>query len=63
MFYRLLGKLFFLFYICPAIRRVGSVIVDKSIKELDVWVKGQDKKLEEKQAQARRVHPAGSRRR
>jgi hypothetical protein len=63
MFYRLLGKLFFLFYICPALRRVGSVLTDKVIADLSIWVRKQNKKNEEEARKSRREnHPAGTRR-
>ena len=62
MLYRLLGKFFFLFYICPRIarefrlaRRYVNPIINAKIRELV-------QKENEKLAQSRRDHPAGSRR-
>lgn len=62
MIYRLLGKFFFLFYICPRIARefrlarkwLNPIINDAIVKLADTE--------KEKLAQSRANHPAGSRR-
>jgi hypothetical protein len=61
MLYRLLGKLFFLFYICPFIRKVASFITVMVLEIAVYGSKEQQKKDEADRARSRRDHPAGSR--
>lgn len=62
MFYRLLGKLFFLFYICPSIARTAKFVLRYSANKAHKALHEQIKKDERARRESRRDHPAGSRR-
>lgn len=62
MFYRLLGKLFFLFWICPSIARTMNFVVSYAAVQASKKLREDTKKNEEARRQSRRDHPAGSRR-
>ena len=62
MFYRLLGKLFFLFWICPTIARTARFVLRYAATQATKKLAEENRKNADQRRQSRRDHPAGSRR-
>lgn len=62
MLYRLLGKFFFLFYICPRINREFRMMRKHFVPIINAKITALVEKEKENAARSRRDHPAGTRR-
>ena len=61
MIIRILGRIFFLFYICPALRRVASYTVKYTVEKVNHELKQMQEKDRRDSVRSRANHPAGSR--
>lgn len=61
MFIRILGRIFFLFYICPFLRQVFAIAAKVIMRNINKEITKMEIKEREDRARSRRNHPAGSR--